>query len=243
MTIESLIASYPRTRPPLSQAVSDIFVETYQASRQGKGIVYGITQWLESWMHHKVAGIKHGASVLEIGAGTLNHLPYESSYTTYDIIEPFKELFAGSLMLAKVSTVYDDITAIPTEKKYDRIVSVATLEHLTDLPKSLARAGLLLNERGVFQAGIPSEGGFLWGTTWRTTVGINFRLRTGLDYGELMRHEHVNDAREIIGLVNYFFADVRVKWFPLPHRHLSLYGYIEARTPNITRCREILSHV
>ena len=33
------------------------------------------------------------SKILEIGAGTLNHLKYEKNFSEYDIVEPFKNLF------------------------------------------------------------------------------------------------------------------------------------------------------
>jgi hypothetical protein len=52
----------------------------------------------------------------------------------------------------------------------------------------------------------------------------------------VMRHEHVNDAAEIVAIVRHFFEDVRVRWFPLPALHLAFYGYVEARRPRLDRC-------
>jgi hypothetical protein len=51
-----------------------------------------------------------------------------------------------------------------------------------------------------------------------------------------MRHEHINNASEIIAIVRHFFFDVRIRWFPLPARHFAFYGYIEARRPHLDRC-------
>ena len=119
---------------------------------------------------------------------------------------------------------------------YDGILSVAVLEHLTDLPRILARAGVLLDKGGTFRAGFPSEGGFLWGLSWRMTTGIEYRLKRGLDYGAIMRHEHVNTDDEILSLLHYFFAQVSIRRFPFPSRHLSLYITAIAREPYLDRC-------
>ena len=74
-------------------------------------------------------------------------------------MEPFAALFEGSPALGRVSAVYADISQVPAERRYGRITSVAVLEHLDDLPGIVARTALMLRDDGVFQAGIPTEGG------------------------------------------------------------------------------------
>ena len=114
------------------------------------------------------------------------------------------------------------------DRRYDRIVSIAVFEHLTDLPACLASAGLLLNPGGHLQVGIPSEGGFLWWLGWRTTTGIAFKRRYGLDYGKRMRHEHINTAPEIIALARHFFNEVSLQRFPTPFHQLSFYAHLRS---------------
>jgi hypothetical protein len=64
------------------------------------------------------------------------------------------------------------------------------------------------------------------------TTGLEFRLRHGLDYGLMMAHEHVNDAREVETLVRALFEQVEIKSFGLG-RQLSLYRFIAARKPRL----------
>ena len=115
------------------------------------------------------------------------------------------------------------------------------LEHLTELPYLTARCALMLKEDGILQGGIPTEGGLLWGLAWRTTTSVEFRIRTGLPYGALMKHEHVNTATEIVEVLRYFFASVVIRRFPLPLFHASFYTYVEATGPRIERCQEFLA--
>ncbi len=234
-----LLATYPRRRNPLPEEYRGRFVDDYRANREGRGGVGGIARRLEGWMHRRIAA-RSGDPVLEIGAGTLNHLEFEPRQGRYDAVEPFTELYAEAANRRRLRNIYRDIADIPESERYARIVSIAALEHIPDLPEVLARSGLLLAGGGVFQAGIPSEGGFLWGAAWRCSTGLSYRLRTGLDYGVVMRHEHLSRADEIIALVRWFFADVKLARFPLPFHHLSFYAYIEACTPDVLRCRDAL---
>ena len=237
----SLLSTFPRERPPLTAAHQAVYAREYKLNRDGALAAAGLAQRLERWMHRQVAAGAGGAT-LELGAGTLNHLPHEPEQGDYDIVEPFADLYENHPALPRIRRVYDDLSEIPDDTRYRRIISIAVLEHMVDLPRELARAGLLLDEGGAFQAGIPSEGGLAWWLGWRCTTGVSYWLRNRLDYGILMRHEHVNNAAEIVLLIRHFFEDVRIKRFPLPFHQLSFYTYIAARKPNVNRCRDYLGH-
>lgn len=239
MEINNLLAEFPRCRPMLPPDHKNIYVEEYKSNRTGKNPIQQLSQYVESWMHRQVAKRGNGGELLEIGAGTLNHVPYETS-AEYDVVEPFTELYADSEYKQQIRSFYADIIEVPWQHRYDRIISVAVLEHLEELPLVLALAGLLLRAGGLFQCGIPSEGGFLWGLGWRCTTGLSYRIRTGLSYRTCMQHEHINSAPEIIRLVRHFYAHVEVSRFPLPAHHFSLYAYLHASQPNIPACQDYL---
>jgi hypothetical protein len=196
-------------------------------------------------MHKKLAeDVRSGLpkSTLEIGAGTLNQLPYEPQSAPYDIVEPFHELYEPSPSLARIRNIYDDIRDIPLGTRYERITSVAVLEHICNLPEVIARSGLLLAEGGQFRAGIPSEGTILWRLGWKSTTALAFRRRYGLDYEVLMKHEHVNSAREIEDVLRYFFTEVRRSVFGLA-RSLSLYQFYACAKPRRDECRTYLEGI
>jgi hypothetical protein len=234
---EELLASYPRSRPELPPAHRQSYLEHYRANRSGDRGLSRVVMKLEAWMHRRVAEGISGGSLLEIGAGNLNHVPYHSDVRIYDAVEPFRELWEDSPYRERVRHIYSDLAEAPETNRYDCIVSIAVLEHLTSLPSILARSGLLLAENGSFRAGFPSEGGLAWGLAWRLTTGLEYRLKRGLDYGALMRHEHVNTAREILTLLGYFYERVAVSRFPLPMAGLSFYTVAIAQGPRMERCR------
>jgi SAM-dependent methyltransferase len=232
---ERWLAPFPKARPPLPPEFQAIYVEQYKTNRGGETTAASLAQRLERWMHRQVAAdVAGGAarSTLELGAGTLNQLPFEPEGAAYDVVEPFAALYQGSPLLRRVRDIYADISQAPPDRRYQRITSVAMMEHAGDLPFVIARAARLLEPAGVFRAAIPAEGGFLWGLGWRLTTGLEFRLKRGLDYGVMMRHEHLNTAAEIEALSRLMFGQVTVRSFGLG-RQLSLYRFIEARAPRL----------
>jgi len=234
--LAALLARFPKTRPALPPRLEAIYTRQYLENRGGETPAASLSQRLERWLHHQVAAdVKDAHAVgatLELGAGTLNQLAYEPGCSAYDIVEPFEALYRDSPRLGGVRATYADIGETPPTNSYARITSVASLEHICDLPLVLARAACRLAPGGAFRAAIPSEGGFLWKLGWMATTGLEFRLRHGLDYGRLMAHEHVNDAREVETLIRALFEEVEVRSFGFG-RQLSLYRFIAARKPRL----------
>lgn len=233
--MESLLARFPKTRPTLPPKLQAIYTRQYLENRGGATPAASLSQRLERWLHLRVAAdVAEGpaGATLELGAGTLNQLTFEPPSDAYDIVEPFEALYQGSTQRGRIRGVFADIRQIPEGRAYDRITSVAALEHICDLPLVLARAARLLKSDGALRAAIPSEGGFLWRLGWMATTGLEFRLRHGLDYGLLMAHEHVNDALEIETLLRALFEEVEVRSFGLG-RQFSLYRFIAARKPRL----------
>lgn len=239
-----MLSRFPKTRPPLPEEIKKIYVAQYKENREGKTAASSLSQRVESWLHKQVASDvrsdRSRKTTLEIGAGTLNQLQYEPEGGPYDIVEPFQDLYKDSNMLCRIRNIYSDIKEIPENHQYDRITSIATFEHICNLPEVIARSGLLLNRKGTLRVSIPSEGTFLWTLGWRLTTGLEFKIRHGLDYGLLMKHEHVNSAREIEELLRYFFNDVKGKVFGLS-KGVSFYQFYKCADAKIKQCREYLA--
>ena len=94
-------------------------------------------------------------------------------YLIYDVVEPTKYLFESSSKNL-INQYYQFLEEIPNDNRYDKIISIATLEHLINLPYDLAKLSLMLNKNGKFKHSIPSEGSFLWFISSRYISGTNF---------------------------------------------------------------------
>ena len=238
-----MFENFPKTRPELPPEFQAIYADQYKENRDGGSKASGLAQKLESWMHKKVAAdVSAGPekSTLEIGAGTLNQLQYEHNSKPYDIVEPFHSLFESSPFIGRIRNVYDDISEIPTDTKYDRIISIAAFEHICNLPEVIARCCLLLSDGGQLRCGIPSEGTIMWKLGYTFSTGLEFKRKYNLDYEVLMRHEHVNTAREIEEVLRYFFEDVEVRVFGLA-RSVSFYQFYACKQSSLDRCSGYLA--
>ena len=237
-----MFENYPKTRVPLPNDYQSIYEQHYKSNRNGDTTASGLAQKMEQWLHKKIAkdvNTLHNKKTLELGAGTLNHLQYEQP-EHFDIVEPFKELFENSPLLDRVNNIYQDIAEIDPSETYDRIISIATFEHITDLPKVVATSCLLLNSHGSLRTSIPNEGTFLWTLGWKLTTGLEFKLKHGLDYSILMKYEHVNTAQEIEEVLNHFYTNNKCSIFGIS-KGIGFYRFYESTGPKIDVAKKYLN--
>jgi len=236
-----MFENFPKQRSVLPEAYQKIYADHYKKNRDGATAATSVSNKMEEWLHKKAAADlqgKNDKATLEIGAGTLNQLQYEDT-APYDIIEPFKSLFEGNPLLAKVRNIYNDIDEIELKPQYDRITAIATFEHVTDLPKVVAKSCLMMNEGGSLRISIPNEGTILWKLGYTLTTGIEFWLKHKLPYHILMNHEHVNKASEVEEVLKYFYDDCKCSCFGVS-KGLAFYRFYECKQPHITRANEYL---
>jgi hypothetical protein len=208
-----LLKKYPKKRPSLNDKLKKIFDNEYKKNRSNS-----LSQISESWLHYSIKGRKNTSNnTLEIGAGSLNHIPYEkySCDKKYDVIEPKKFLYEDSPNKKHVNNFYKNFTETP-DNYYDRIISCAVLEHLEDLPNFLYLSSFKLKENGYHSHSVPCEGYPVWNITWYFFNAIPFKLRTGQNFKDIQKHEHLNTFDEILALINFFYKKVEIKYsYPL----------------------------
>ncbi|MEE2657676.1 MAG: class I SAM-dependent methyltransferase [Candidatus Latescibacterota bacterium] len=238
----SILDGYPKIRRELPEEYQRIYKTHYFENRSGSTRAAAASGWFESWMHRRVAedvGTTGGTDTLEIGGGTLNHLPYEPSSRPYDVVEPMSFLYESSEQRSSVRQFYTSIHDVPDGARYNRVISIATFEHICDLPNVVARCGLLLREGGDLRVAIPSEGSWVFHLGWRVTTGLEFRLRYGLDYNQIMQSEHVSTSDEIEAVLRWFFGETTIACCGLS-RKLSLYQFFQCTQPNTYLCEDYI---
>jgi hypothetical protein len=240
---QTILSLYPKTRADLPAEYKAIYEKHYFANRNGQYKTTSLSQRLEAWMHRQVAAdVVPGRSVstLELGAGTLNQLPYEPNVGPYDIVEPFRALYEHAPGRERIRHAFDDISEAHAHGPYDRITNIAVFEHIMDLPSVVAQSALLLKPQGTLRVAIPNEGTPLWRLGTKVT-GHEFRKKYGLHYEVLMRYEHVNTAQEIEQVLEVFFASVRCKVFGVC-KSLGLYRFYECGSPKADTARGFLAN-
>lgn len=233
LNINEVLERFPKERPVLDEAYQKIYDKHFYENRNGLTKASRASSQLEKWCHKKIAETACDGKTLDVGAGSLNQLDFERKRGIYDIVEPYP-IYLKSPNINKVDNIYEDISQVPLDHKYDRIISAATFEHITNLPEVIENVGKLLTEDGCLAVSIPNEGRFLWHFGYRNTTGREFRKRYGLDYEVIMRHEHLNTADEIESLLYYYFEDVDEKLFGIT-KDFAFYRFFLCRKPRNRR--------
>jgi hypothetical protein len=89
---------------------------------------------------------------------------------------------------------------------------------------------------------ILDEGRFLWTLGWKVTTGREFDKRYKLDYGVIIRHEHVNTADEIETILKYFYKKVRMRISGI-NKTFALYRHYESSMPELEKAKEYISKI
>ncbi len=213
----------------LPKKYKKIYEEFYLNYSNANSFFRKLSLLVEKWYHVKACEtFPNAKTILEIGAGNLNHLKFENNFEIYDIVEPKEFLINSAKYNFKklIRYKYSFINEVPEENLYEKILAIAVLEHIDDLDQFLIDVKKHLAFNGKLVVEIPAEGEFLWWLGWRLTTGIGFWLKYKLDYGVIIRHEHVNSACKIISSIKKYFLIQEISSFPFSFKNFRLYIHI-----------------
>lgn len=185
-----------------------------------------MNKWLEELPRYKmIEKFNHtyptkyayaGERVLEIGAGTGEHINYEHSCEKYYALEILPA------MANKIRAKFPNVEVItgdcqepfPLEdNSIDRVNAIHVLEHLTNLPATLKEIKRVLKPFGTLVAMIPCEG-MAYKIARKISAERLFKKTYKMDYDWLVKSEHVNSPKEIITELNKEFSLTEKRYFP-----------------------------
>jgi SAM-dependent methyltransferase len=214
-------SKWPKNLPPLTpaqQAISDDFVHYWHEVLPRR---FGM---IEKFNHSY--SVRHAPAVftrtLEVGAGRGEHLLYELLSP-----EQRREYYALELrsnMCAAISERFPDVHVVEGDCQqkldfpdgfFDRILAIHVLEHLPNLPATVAELHRVCAKDGVFSVVIPCEGGLAYGLARRISAQRIFQKRYKQSYSWFIQREHLNRPAEIIGELGKHFRTSGATYFPL----------------------------
>lgn len=158
---------------------------------------------------------------LEIGAGTGEHLEYESltpvqqrNYVALDLREN---------MVADIRKRFPRVKAIVSDCQkrldfeaghFDRILAIHVLEHLPNLPAAVREMHRLC--AGTLSIVIPCEGSLAYSLARKISAQRIFEKRYGQPYDWFISREHLNRPHEIFAEIEPYFRREHRAFFPFP---------------------------
>jgi ubiquinone/menaquinone biosynthesis C-methylase UbiE len=181
---------------------------------------------------------KHYSRVLEIGAGTGEHLTFvKHSFDEYVLSDINKNLLDiakdknSNIHKGKLVYAIQDAKNLNYEDScFDRLIAVHVLEHIYEPHLALQEWRRVIKNGGMLSVIIPSDPGLAWRMGRHLGPRKN-ALAQGIAYDYVMAREHVNSCNNLIALLRNYFtpppppSQRREYWWPfsLPHMDINLF--------------------
>lgn len=172
--------------------------------------------WSEQNFGHNV----HFSKVLELGAGTCEHIKHvRHSFDEYLITDLHPQMNSANLASkdvggGKVHFLQEDANKLSFENNsFDRVIAAHVLEHLyrpCDVMREWVR---VLKPGGFMTLVLPCDPGLLW-RLGRYAVARKKFIRAGVEYDYWQAREHVNPINNLVSFIRYYFPGVVEKWLP-----------------------------
>lgn len=216
-----------RALPDYDQLV-ERWLASYDQSNYAGGLAGYVLKHTHSLIEKPFGENDHFATVLEVGAGTLAHLPFvKHRFDRYIASDhDAKVIMAASRQDLPPGVELQHLAAgdLPfADSSVDRIIATHVLEHVPAPQDALAEWVRVLRPGGVLSVILPCDPGLLW------RVGRMFgprrrALAAGLPYDYYMAREHINSIHNLATILGYHFPVSQVSWWPsrLPIADLNL---------------------
>lgn len=172
------------------------------------------------------------ANVLEIGAGTGEHLPFVrhtfDEYMLSDLdpktLEVAKKKLAGTCVGKLTYHAQTGFNLAFSDNTIDRLVATHVLEHIYQPHLALREWYRVLKHGGVISILIPTDPGIAWRLGRHLGPRRN-AIAQGIAYDYIMAREHVNPCNNLIAFLRYYFPNSKESWWPfsIPSIDLNLF--------------------
>lgn len=179
---------------------------------------------------------QHFSKVLEIGAGTGDHIAFvKHTYDEYFATDFNKEAVRIGSQNHQGSgkihfEVQDALVLQYPDSHFDRLISIYTLEHLPQPHVALSEWKRVLKKGGQIDIVIPTEGGIAWNLGRHLTTRRQYK-KLGFDLDYIIAREHINACYRLVAIIRHYFKLERESWFPfkVPTPHLNLLYHCRAK--------------
>lgn len=199
--------------------LAERWLENYDQSNYGKGLAGFVLKSTHSIVEKPFGPNTKFSQVLEVGAGTLAHLPFVKHAFDRYIASDFDQAVidaAKKLPLPEnVELKRLDGGKLPFEdNSFDRLIATHVLEHVPMPHEALEEWVRVLKPGGVLSLILPCDPGLLW-RIGRALGPRHSAEAAGLPYDYYMAREHINSIFNLNQILKFHFPKRDVHWWPL----------------------------
>ncbi|HEX6592070.1 MAG TPA: class I SAM-dependent methyltransferase [Moraxellaceae bacterium] len=199
------------------------FSETYDEANYKSPLQRFVMHASHRLTERAIPASAHYPDVIEIGAGTGEHLPFvRHRYDRYVLTDlDSKTLDIARQKLPATLSAKAAFEAQPSgrlqygDNSFDRLVATHVLEHIYQPHLALKEWQRVVRKDGTLSILIPTDPGMAW-RLGRHLGPRRHALRQGLAYDYLMAREHVNSCNNLIALLRHYFPQRTEHWWPTP---------------------------
>lgn len=199
------------------------FADVYDESNYASPLQSAVMRASHRLIEKSFKGSDQFGKVLEIGAGTGEHIGFiRHAFNQYIL----SDLDVKTLEIAKVKLKNQFDNKLLFEEQcgetlsyesdsFDRVIATHVLEHIYQPHLALKEWVRVLKDGGVLSILIPTDPGFAWRMGRHLGPRKN-AIAQGIAYDYVMAREHVNSCNNLIALLRHYFPSRMEAWWPTP---------------------------
>ena len=208
------------------------FAEVYDESNYSSPLQSFVMRASHRLVEKKFQNSDYFSKVLEIGAGTGEHLAFvQHDFDQYVLTDIDSKTL--DVAQSKLNGKHNDKLAFDTQSGeslcyadncFDRLIATHVLEHIYQPHLALKEWARVVKKGGILSILIPTDPGIAWRLGRHLGPRRN-AIAQGIAYDYVMAREHVNSCNNLIALLRHYFPERTETWWPfsIPSVDLNLF--------------------
>jgi len=204
---------------PDYDALVSRWLTNYDRSNYDRGLSAAVLKSTHALIERPFGPEVYLPQVLEVGAGTLAHLPFVrhrfDRYIASDFDRTVLKAVKDEPLRNGVELMELDGSTLPFEaNSFDRLIATHVLEHVPFPHLAIQEWVRVLKPGGVLSLILPCDPGLAW--RFGRFLGPRKQAeRAGLPYDYYMAREHINSIFNLHQILKFHFPKREITWWPL----------------------------
>ncbi|MGZ5053547.1 MAG: class I SAM-dependent methyltransferase [Methylobacter sp.] len=199
------------------------FADVYDESNYASPLQSAVMRASHRLTENKFKKQDYFARVLEVGAGTGEHLDFVHHRFDQYILSDF-DVKTLEVAKDKLNGKFDNKLLYEAQRgealsyidnSFDRLIASHVLEHIYQPHLALKEWQRVVKNGGILSILIPTDPGMAWRLGRHLGPRKN-AMAQGIAYDYVMAREHVNSCNNLIALFRHYFPERTEAWWPFP---------------------------